>query len=148
MSLASTSSTQRSKMSARGAPRATSSRTAAWLVDRRSARRMADTLRLVTTTPPTSAPTTSPGPAPEAAPAVAPTAAATTTTTAAVVADTLNCEDFTYQEEAQAVLDADPSDPNHRDEDDPSGDGIACESLPSTPSAPAVAVTSNAPFTG
>jgi hypothetical protein len=42
--------------------------------------------------------------------------------------DGLNCSDFTYQEDAQAELDADPSDPNDLDTD---GDGIACESLPS-----------------
>ncbi len=42
----------------------------------------------------------------------------------------LNClEDFTYQEEAQAVYDRDPSDPNGLDGDD--NDGRACESLPS-----------------
>lgn len=40
----------------------------------------------------------------------------------------LNCSDFATQEEAQAVLDADPSDPHGLDGD---GDGIACESLPS-----------------
>jgi endonuclease YncB( thermonuclease family) len=40
----------------------------------------------------------------------------------------LDCSDFTYQEEAQAVLDADPSDPNGLDRD---RDGFACESLPS-----------------
>jgi hypothetical protein len=39
----------------------------------------------------------------------------------------LNCRDFTYQEQAQDVLDADRSDPNHLDDE---GDGIACESLP------------------
>lgn len=43
-------------------------------------------------------------------------------------ADELNCDDFATQEEAQAVLDADPSDPHGLDGD---GDGIACESLPS-----------------
>ena len=37
--------------------------------------------------------------------------------------------DFGFQEEAQAVLEADPSDPNGLDGDD--GDGIACENLPS-----------------
>lgn len=42
--------------------------------------------------------------------------------------DELNCDDFTTQEEAQAVLDADPSDPNVLDGD---GNGVACESLPS-----------------
>lgn len=40
----------------------------------------------------------------------------------------LNCSDFAVQEEAQAVLDRDPSDPNYLDGDN---DGIACESLPS-----------------
>lgn len=47
--------------------------------------------------------------------------------------DTLNCDDFDTQEEAQAVLDGDPSDPNRLDGND--GDGVACESLPSSPSA-------------
>lgn len=42
----------------------------------------------------------------------------------------LNCRDFTYQEEAQAVYDADESDPNELDGND---DGIACESLPHRP---------------
>lgn len=41
----------------------------------------------------------------------------------------LNCDDFDTQEEAQAVFDADPSDPNGLDGND--NDGIACESLPS-----------------
>lgn len=41
----------------------------------------------------------------------------------------LNCADFETQEEAQAVLDADPSDPHGLDADK---DGVACESLPST----------------
>lgn len=35
-----------------------------------------------------------------------------------------DCPDFASQEEAQAVFDADPSDPNRLDRDD---DGIACE---------------------
>ena len=38
--------------------------------------------------------------------------------------DALNCDDFSSQEEAQAVLDSDPSDPNVLDGDN---DGIACE---------------------
>lgn len=42
----------------------------------------------------------------------------------------LNCSDFQYQEDAQAHLDADPSDPDHLDGDN---DGIACESLPHRP---------------
>ena len=38
-----------------------------------------------------------------------------------------NCPDFRSQAEAQAVLRADPSDPNRLDRDN---DGIACESIP------------------
>lgn len=42
--------------------------------------------------------------------------------------DTLNCDDFTSQAEAQATLEADSSDPNGLDADN---DGLACEdSLP------------------
>ncbi|MEC3977951.1 excalibur calcium-binding domain-containing protein [Amycolatopsis sp. H20-H5] len=37
----------------------------------------------------------------------------------------LNCSDFQYQEQAQAVLDSNPADPNHLDADK---DGYACES--------------------
>lgn len=44
-------------------------------------------------------------------------------------AQDLNCDDFDFREEAQAVLDADPSDPNGLDGND--NDGLACESLPS-----------------
>lgn len=40
----------------------------------------------------------------------------------------LDCADFATQEEAQAVFDEDPSDPNGLDAD---SDGIACETLPS-----------------
>jgi hypothetical protein len=46
----------------------------------------------------------------------------------------LNCKDFQYQEDAQAVLDATPGDPNHLDDDK---DGIACESLAPRPKQPA-----------
>jgi excalibur calcium-binding domain-containing protein len=42
----------------------------------------------------------------------------------------LDCKNFQYQEEAQAVLDATPGDPNNLDSDH---DGIACESLPHRP---------------
>jgi hypothetical protein len=42
-------------------------------------------------------------------------------------ANDLDCEDFGTQEEAQAVLDDDPSDPNNLD---PNGDAIACALLP------------------
>jgi hypothetical protein len=41
--------------------------------------------------------------------------------------DDLDCEDFETQEEAQAVLDEDPADPNNLD---PNRDGIACALLP------------------
>jgi hypothetical protein len=41
-----------------------------------------------------------------------------------------NCSDFTYQEDAQAVYDAVPGDPNGLDADN---DGVACESLPKRP---------------
>jgi hypothetical protein len=43
---------------------------------------------------------------------------------AGMVAQDLNCGDFASQADAQAVLDADPSDPHGLDAD---GDGIACE---------------------
>src|SRR5215211_1995410 len=43
-------------------------------------------------------------------------------------ADDFDCEDFSTQEEAQAVLDQDPADPNNLD---PNRDGIACALLPS-----------------
>jgi hypothetical protein len=39
----------------------------------------------------------------------------------------IDCEDFTFQEEAQAVYDRTPGDPYNLD---PSGDGFACSSLP------------------
>ncbi|WP_372667704.1 excalibur calcium-binding domain-containing protein [Amycolatopsis kentuckyensis] len=42
----------------------------------------------------------------------------------------LDCKNFQYQEEAQAVLDATQGDPNNLDSDH---DGIACESLPHRP---------------
>jgi hypothetical protein len=45
-------------------------------------------------------------------------------------AQDLDCRDFTYQEEAQAVFDTNPSDPNRLDEDQGPDDGIACEALP------------------
>ncbi|MEH0554325.1 excalibur calcium-binding protein [Streptomyces sp. B21-101] len=75
-------------------------------------------------------------------------------------AQDLNCSDFTYQEDAQAVFDQDPSDPNRLDEDRGPDDGIACEALPHRslptlvpatsipaprPTGPAPAVTGSAP---
>lgn len=44
--------------------------------------------------------------------------------------DLYDCDDFTYQEEAQRVYDRDPSDPYGLDADN---DGIACEDLPHRP---------------
>ena len=43
--------------------------------------------------------------------------------------EAVSCDDFDYQEEAQAVLDADPGDEHGLD---PDGNGIACEELPSS----------------
>ncbi|MFF6999855.1 excalibur calcium-binding protein [Streptomyces sp. NPDC008313] len=45
-------------------------------------------------------------------------------------AQDLDCGDFTYQEDAQAVFNGDPRDPNRLDEDQGPDDGIACEALP------------------
>jgi hypothetical protein len=56
----------------------------------------------------------------------------------------LNCSDFKYQEDAQAVLDATPGDPNHLDKDK---DGIACESLPHRPQQSTSTPTSEKPAT-
>ncbi|MFF0886118.1 excalibur calcium-binding protein [Streptomyces sp. NPDC003456] len=41
-----------------------------------------------------------------------------------------DCRDFVFQEDAQAVLDADRSDPDRLDEDQGPDDGTACEDLP------------------
>ena len=49
--------------------------------------------------------------------------------TMAFAQDALNCDDFDTQQEAQAVYNQDPSDPNGLDGND--NDGIACESLAS-----------------
>ncbi|KAA9154200.1 calcium-binding protein [Amycolatopsis acidicola] len=57
----------------------------------------------------------------------------------------LDCRDFQYQEDAQAVYDQDPSDPNGLDGDD--NDGIACESLPHRPSGGQTTTTTEAPVT-
>ena len=46
----------------------------------------------------------------------------------AMAADVYNCGDFTWQDEAQAIFDQDPTDPNQLDDDD---DNEACETLPS-----------------
>lgn len=60
--------------------------------------------------------------------------------TPAAVPEDIDCADFATQEEAQAVYDRDPSDPFNLD---PSGDGIACSSLPSS-----TTVVSQVPRTG
>ncbi len=49
--------------------------------------------------------------------------------TTAASAQDLDCSDFDFQEEAQAVLSEDPEDPNFLDLD---SDDIPCESLPSS----------------
>ncbi|MFE6335022.1 excalibur calcium-binding protein [Streptomyces sp. NPDC057806] len=46
-------------------------------------------------------------------------------------AQDLDCANFTYREEAQAVYNTDPSDPHDLDEDQGPDDGMACEALPS-----------------
>lgn len=46
----------------------------------------------------------------------------------AFAVEDVDCPDFTYQEQAQAVLAQDLDDPHLLDDD---GDGVACESLPS-----------------
>jgi len=46
---------------------------------------------------------------------------------AAVAQDRYNCEDFDSQQEAQRMLDRDPSDPNNLDADN---DGMACDTYP------------------
>jgi Excalibur calcium-binding domain len=45
----------------------------------------------------------------------------------ALAYDDLDCSDFSYQEDAQAVLASGPADPHRLDD---SADGVACESLP------------------
>ncbi len=57
----------------------------------------------------------------------------------------LNCSDFKYQEDAQAVYDRDPSDPNHLDGNDK--DGIVCEKLPHRPQQSTTTPTSEKPAT-
>lgn len=47
---------------------------------------------------------------------------------AAMAQNQFNCPDFATQEQAQAVLDQDSSDPNRLDAN---SDGVACEDLPS-----------------
>ncbi|MGY0066060.1 excalibur calcium-binding protein [Streptomyces sp. QTS137] len=69
-------------------------------------------------------------------------------------AQDLDCADFTYQEEAQALFNLDRSDPNGLDEDQGPDDDIACEALPrregtltSSTSAPRATAGTAAPAT-
>lgn len=50
----------------------------------------------------------------------------------------LSCSDFDYQEDAQAELESDPSDPNHLDTNH---NGVACPNLPHDPNAEPTATT-------
>ena len=59
---------------------------------------------------------------PETAP---PETAEEATQPAGAAADQYDCTDFAYQEDAQAILDADPSDPNGLDRDQ---NAVACDS--------------------
>ncbi|MFD6292395.1 excalibur calcium-binding protein [Streptomyces sp. NPDC060205] len=60
-------------------------------------------------------------------------------------AQDLDCRNFTYQEDAQAVYDRNPSDPNRLDEDQGPDDGIACEVLPRRTAAALTTPASSAP---
>ncbi len=71
-----------------------------------------------------------------------PSTTTTTGVTTTTASDLKNCDDFQYRDEAQAVLDADRTDPNQLDGD---GNGQACENLPVRP---APAVTATVRFTG
>jgi hypothetical protein len=81
--------------------------------------------------PPAAAAVPAPPPAPAPAPVPAPAAPQPAPPSAAappppvLLVDQYNCSDFRSQAEAQAVLRADPRDPNQLDTD---RDGIACES--------------------
>lgn len=58
----------------------------------------------------------------------------------ALASTDLDCSDFEFQEDAQAVFDQDPSDPNRLDEG--GEEGVACESLPPRGEEPADPPTS------
>lgn len=84
-----------------------------------------------------------PGTGPEADPGIDPEADPGTDPgpEPVVKADEYNCDDFTYQEDAQAVYDQDTSDPHGLDgapgEAYSGEQGVACESLPHKPAAEA-----------
>lgn len=96
---------------------------------------------LATATPAGATRSAAANPASPAAPAVLSANVATPAAALPVQADTKNCPDFTYQEDAQAVLDADPTDPNRLDADN---DRVACEDLPHRPTAAAGTATTRA----
>lgn len=54
----------------------------------------------------------------------------------------LDCRDFAFQEDAQAELNRQPSDPHRLDEDQGPDDGIACEVLPRRSTTNTTAATS------
>ncbi|MEU3949961.1 excalibur calcium-binding protein [Streptomyces sp. NPDC029526] len=62
-------------------------------------------------------------------------------------AQDLDCRDFTYQEDAQALFDSDPRDPHRLDEDQGPDDGIACEALPRRAAGTASSTSSPRPTT-
>ncbi|MFJ8632092.1 hypothetical protein [Streptomyces sp. NPDC093568] len=49
---------------------------------------------------------------------------------AAPAGDDVDCSDFAFQEDAQAMFDRDRSDPNRLDRDRGGPNGVACEDLP------------------
>ena len=59
--------------------------------------------------------------------------------------DTLNCENFQFQEDAQAELNKDPSDPHRLDQG--GQPGVACEALPRKPTSGAGTTTTKAATT-
>jgi hypothetical protein len=61
------------------------------------------------------------------------------------VADTLNCSDFEFQEDAQAVFDQDPSDPHRLDQG--GVPGLACEDRPNRPAGETPPPTTQPPTT-
>jgi hypothetical protein len=73
----------------------------------------------------------------------------TTPAAAQVQTDLYRCDDFTYQEDAQAVYDQDTSDPHGLD--GPIGvaftgeEGVACEDLPHRPGGPTTVLTTPEP---
>ncbi|WP_432053563.1 excalibur calcium-binding protein [Streptomyces sp. bgisy022] len=62
-------------------------------------------------------------------------------------AQDLDCRDFTYQEDAQALFDSDRRDPHRLDEDQGPDDGIACEALPRRADGTASSTSSPRPTT-